>query len=326
MDIGLFQEHLEKSIAEICLAEGSKKPEHLYAPVSYILSLGGKRVRPLLTLMACDLFGGDYHEATSAAIAIEVFHNFSLLHDDIMDNAPLRRGKPTVHEKWNIPIAILSGDAMLVRAYQFLDHYKGETGDKLRKLFSTTALQVCEGQQLDMDFETEHTVTQARYLQMISQKTAVLLGASMQMGAIVAKGSDVDATHVYEFGRQLGVAFQLQDDYLDLYGQHDSFGKKPGGDIIANKKTFMVIKAIEMANRYMKEELEQWMNHPTTDPDEKVNAVKNIFDFLKIPDHTQNKIQSHSEQALKHLKLIKAPKEKKQILEEFAENLMNRIK
>ena len=326
MDILLFQQSIEQEVQALCLREEKKQPGELYAPIAYILSLGGKRVRPLLTLMACDLFGGNTKEAMPAALAVEVFHNFSLLHDDIMDHAPLRRGKPTVHEKWNSNIAILSGDAMLVRSYQLLDAYRGDQGQALRELFSKTAIQVCEGQQLDMNFETDPTVTLSRYMQMISLKTAVLLGAAMQMGAIVAGASAEDANHMYEFGRQLGIAFQLQDDYLDVYGNNSDFGKKSGGDIIANKKTFLVLKAMEMANRYMKEELENWMNHPTTDEEKKVQAVKQIFDYLNIPALSAQKMQSHAQAAFHHLQALAAPEIKKQVLTDFADRLMNRVK
>ncbi|HAV53425.1 MAG TPA: polyprenyl synthetase, partial [Aequorivita sp.] len=204
-----LQQHLENAVAQ-------KEPRQLYDPIKYILSLGGKRIRPALTLMVCDFFGTDFKKAMSAALAVELFHNFSLIHDDIMDNAPVRRGKRTVHEKWDVNTAILSGDAMLILAYRFFENYEPTMFHELAKLFSETALQVCEGQQLDMDFETRDDVTLVEYIQMIDHKTAVLLGAAMKMGAIVAEVSESDKDKIYQFGRNLGIAFQLQDDYLDV--------------------------------------------------------------------------------------------------------------
>ena len=235
-----FLAHLRTSVAV-------KEPRNLYEPIDYILQLGGKRLRPVLTLIAADLFGGDYRKALPAAAAVEVFHNFSLVHDDIMDNASLRRGKATVHQKWNSNIAILSGDAMLISAYCLLENYPPDTFVALAKLFSKTALEVCEGQQWDMDFETQAQVSIPQYLQMIRYKTAVLVGAALQMGAIIAGASIENQRLIYDFGVTIGLAFQLQDDYLDTFGDED-FGKKIGGDILENKKTILYLKALALAD------------------------------------------------------------------------------
>ena len=209
-------------------------------PINYILQLGGKRLRPVLTLMTADIFDADYKKALDAALSVEIFHNFSLVHDDIMDDAPLRRGQQTVHEKWDLNTGILSGDAMLIMAYQLFENYEPKTFQDLAKLFSKTALEVCEGQQYDVDFETRDDVTIPEYLKMIEYKTAVLVGAAMKMGAIVANASKSDQEDIYSFGRLLGIAFQLQDDYLDAFGDPKTFGKQVGGDIIENKKTYLL--------------------------------------------------------------------------------------
>ena len=229
-----FISHLEKEIV-------TKEPVNLYKPIHYILNLGGKRLRPVLTLMTADIFGTDYKKAMHAAMAVEMFHNFSLVHDDIMDDAPLRRGKETVHEKWDLNTGILSGDAMLIVAYQFFENYDAETFQQLAKLFSKTAIEVCEGQQYDVDFETRDDVTIDEYLKMITYKTAVLVGAAMKMGAIISKTDEKEAQAIYDFGLNLGIAFQLKDDYLDAFGDPKTFGKQVGGDIIENKKTFLYL-------------------------------------------------------------------------------------
>ena len=228
--------YLEKNISV-------KEPENLYQPIAYIMSLGGKRMRPVLALMSCDLFGRDFNEAMEAALSVEMFHNFTLIHDDIMDSADLRRGKQTVHSKWDLNTAILSGDALMIQSNQRLEHYEGTTFKKLISLYNKTALEVCEGQQLDIDFERMLDVPMNAYIRMISFKTAVLVGASMKMGAIVAKASSKDQNKIYDFGLNLGIAFQLQDDFLDTFGSED-FGKRIGGDIVESKKTFLYIKAL----------------------------------------------------------------------------------
>ena len=260
----------------------SREPANLYDPIVYILNLGGKRVRPVLVLMAAEIFGGDYKKALDAALAIEVFHNFSLVHDDIMDAAPLRRGKQTVHERWDINTAILSGDAMLIRAYHLFENYPGETFRQLAELFSKTAIEVCEGQQYDIDFETRDKVSIEEYLKMIEYKTAVLVGASLKMGAIVANASEENCNRIYEFGRLLGIAFQLQDDYLDAFGDPDSFGKQVGGDIIENKKTFLYLTSLQEAASNEAIQLEHLYSINPPDPSAKVETVKSLFESLSL--------------------------------------------
>ncbi len=302
----------------------TKEPVHLYAPITYIMSLGGKRLRPVLVLMAAEVFGGDYRKALDAALAIEVFHNFSLVHDDIMDDAPLRRGKETVHEKWDINTGILSGDAMLITAYQLFENYNGETFRNLAKLFSKTALEVCEGQQYDVDFETRDDVTIEEYLKMIEYKTAVLVAAALKMGGIVAEASLNDQDSMYEFGRNLGIAFQLQDDYLDAFGDPKTFGKQVGGDIIENKKTFLYLKAYELgAPKQKKELLDLFSIHPI-DVKEKINTIKRIFIESGSAELTQKEIERFTKKAFVVLEGLNITAEKKNLLREFGENLMRR--
>lgn len=279
----------------------TRYPKELYAPLNYMMSLGGKRMRPLLVLFGSDLFNGSIPQAVHAAMAVETFHNFTLMHDDIMDNAPLRRGNSTVHEKWGINTAILSGDVMLVEAYKLLTHYQDDVFHKIMNLFNDTAVKVCEGQQIDMNFETRTTVSIAEYITMITQKTAVLLGASLQMGAMVANATDKDGSHLYEFGKNLGIAFQLQDDYLDLYAESEKFGKQPGGDIIANKKTYLLIKAFELAEEENKTQLNFWLNAKNYKPEEKINGVKSVFDALEIHQFVKKEINSFATLAFESL-------------------------
>ncbi len=255
-----------------------KEPAQLYEPMSYILGLGGKRLRPVLTLFATDALGGDYHKALPAAMALELFHNFSLVHDDIMDEAPLRRGHPTVHKKWDINTGILSGDAMLICSYRLFEGYEPVLFKDLLQLFSKTALEVCEGQQMDVDFENLESVSMEQYFHMIRSKTAVLLGACMKAGALVAGSAAPVQEAAYDFGCYLGTAFQLQDDYLDAFGDPLSFGKQPGGDIIANKKTFLYIKSHELADAAGVKELEHLFSIRPQDPDAKIRAVKDIYE------------------------------------------------
>lgn len=314
---------LQKSIVDLN-KNLSREPSELYEPQRYILSLGGKRVRPLLTLVACDLFNGDINEAIHAANTVELFHNFSLIHDDIMDNAPLRRGKATVHEKWNHNIGILSGDAMLVMAYKELAKCKSNHVPQLLELFNQTAIEVCEGQQLDMNFETLKNVSIDSYINMITLKTAVLLGCSLQMGAIVA-GADIETQkHIYNFGKEIGIAFQLKDDILDVYGNTDKVGKQSGGDIISNKKTFLLLKSLELANSEQKRELEVWISKSEFDKAEKVSAVKSIYNQLGILDISDAEVNKHYSSALKNLDVISCPADKKNNLLNFAEALMGR--
>jgi geranylgeranyl diphosphate synthase type II len=302
----------------------AKEPKNLYEPIDYILQLGGKRMRPVLTLMTAEVFDADYKKALPAALAVEVFHNFSLVHDDIMDDAPLRRGKTTVHEKWNINTGILSGDAMLILAYQHFEKYQPKIFRKLAKLFSTTALEVCEGQQYDVDFETRDDVTISEYLKMIKYKTAVLVAAAMKMGAIIAETSKENAGLIYDFGLNLGLAFQLQDDYLDAFGDPETFGKQVGGDIIENKKTYLYLKAIEFSSEEQKAQLMHLFSIQPEDNLDKINAVKEIFNASGASEATQKAIQGFTLKAFKTLKKIKISDDKKAILKSFGENLMDR--
>lgn len=301
-----------------------KEPKNLYEPIRYILSLGGKRLRPVLTLMACEVFDVDSEKALPAATAVEVFHNFSLIHDDIMDAAPLRRGNETVHEKWNINTGILSGDAMLILAYQYFEEYEPAIFRELAKLFSKTALEVCEGQQYDVDFETRDDVTIPEYLKMIQYKTAVLVGAAMKMGAIVAKTSIENANSIYDFGLNLGIAFQLQDDYLDAFGNPETFGKQVGGDIIENKKTYLYLKAMEFASAGEKEQLLHLFSIQPSDNTDKINSVKIIFNQTGASGATQKAIESYTFKAFETLDKMNISTDKKEILKVFGQKLMSR--
>jgi geranylgeranyl diphosphate synthase, type II len=302
----------------------NKEPKNLYEPIHYILDLGGKRMRPVLTLMATEIFDGDYKKALPAALAVEVFHNFSLVHDDIMDDAPLRRGNATVHEKWNTNTAILSGDAMLILAYQYFEKYETDVFRDLAKLFSKTALEVCEGQQWDVDFETRNNVSIPEYLKMIEYKTAVLVAASMKMGAIVAETSKENADLIYDFGLNLGLAFQLQDDYLDAFGDPKTFGKQVGGDIIENKKTYLYLKALEFSTTAQKEQLLHFFSIQPENNEDKIQAVKEIFNTTGASKATQQAIQDYTLKAFETLQKIKIDNENKDILRSFGENLMGR--
>ncbi|ALJ05289.1 polyprenyl synthetase [Pseudalgibacter alginicilyticus] len=301
-----------------------KEPKNLYKPIVYILNLGGKRLRPVLTLMTADIFGCDYKKALNTALSVEVFHNFSLVHDDIMDDAPLRRGKETVHEKWDVNTGILSGDAMLIMAYQLFENYESDVFQSLAKLFSKTALEVCEGQQYDVDFEIRNKVTIAEYLKMIEYKTAVLVGAAMQMGAIVAKATESDQKNIYEFGKNLGIAFQLQDDYLDAFGNPETFGKQVGGDIIENKKTYLYIKAMEFSVEADQLQLYDLYTSESYDNEAKVNQVKQIFETSGALEATKNEIENYTKKAFSVLESLNISEEKKQLLKTFGNQLMNR--
>lgn len=300
-----------------------KEPINLYRPIQYILSLGGKRMRPVLTLMAAEAFNADCRKALPAAIAVEMFHNFSLVHDDIMDDAPLRRGNETVHEKWGINTGILSGDAMLILAYRYFEEYEPEIFRSLAKLFSKTALEVCEGQQWDVDFETRNDVTIPEYLKMIEYKTAVLVAAAMKMGGIVAQTTQDNCNLIYEFGLNLGLAFQLQDDYLDAFGDPETFGKQVGGDIIENKKTYLYLKALENAGEH-KAALLKWFASQPEDNAEKVAAVKHIFVKSGADAVTKNTIEEYTFKAFATLEKMDIEADKKILLRKFGENLMQR--
>ncbi len=321
LSIDRYRQEFESYLLEKVKA---KEPVNLYEPMVYILGLGGKRVRPVLTLMATEIFGSDYKKSLDAALAIEVFHNFSLIHDDIMDDAPLRRGQETVHEKWDINTGILSGDAMLIKAYQFFENYQPKTFGELAKLFSKTAIEVCEGQQYDIDFETRDDVSIEEYLKMIEYKTAVLVGASLKMGAIVAKTSEENREKIYEFGRLLGIAFQLQDDYLDAFGDPESFGKQVGGDIIENKKTFLYLISLQEAAPTEAIQLEHLYSIDPTDVNGKIDAVKHLFERCGAAELTRREIEKYTSQAFEVLEGLDLDSEKKSLLYNFGKNLMHR--
>ncbi|WP_299524522.1 polyprenyl synthetase family protein [Winogradskyella sp.] len=301
-----------------------KEPKNLYEPINYILKLGGKRLRPVLTLMACEIFDGNIKSAMDAALSIEVFHNFSLIHDDIMDDAPLRRGQKTVHEKWDLNTGILSGDAMLILAYKLFENYEPETFQSLAKLFSKTALEVCEGQQYDIDFETRDDVTITEYLKMIEYKTAVLVGSAMKMGAIVANASIEDQDLIYDFGRYLGIAFQLQDDYLDAFGNPETFGKQVGGDILENKKTYLYLKTLELGNEDDTSTLITVMSSSSISNDEKISKVKALFNNSGATQATQDAVEVYTDKAFNILEDLNISSNKKQLLRSFGEYLMTR--
>ncbi|MCU0430024.1 MAG: polyprenyl synthetase family protein [Cytophagaceae bacterium] len=300
------------------------KPVELYEPIRYIMSLGGKRMRPVLTLLAYQLFDEAVERAVAPALGIELFHNFTLVHDDIMDKAPLRRGNQTVHEKWNENTAILSGDVMMVKAYQqFLQIDKEILADVLGR-FNTTACEVCEGQQLDMNFETRSDVSIPEYLDMIRLKTAVLLGFSLELGARLAGQNETIAKDLYEMGVAAGIGFQLMDDLLDVYGDQSKFGKSVGGDIVANKKTFLLLSALQHAQGKELQELKSWIENKNAKPEEKVKAVRALYDALKVKEMTEAKIEEYFELALKKFALIEAPLMKKRIIKDLLLGLMQR--
>ena len=301
-----------------------KEPNNLYEPIEYIIQLGGKRMRPILTLMAADIFSNDYKDALPAALAVEVFHNFTLIHDDIMDDAPLRRGKKTVHEKWDLNRGILSGDAMLILAYQYFENYKPKVFQKLAKLFSKTALEVCDGQQFDVDFETRNDVTIDEYINMIRLKTSVLVAAALKMGAIVAETNEENANLIYDFGLNLGLAFQLQDDFLDTFGNPETFGKQIGGDIIENKKTYLYLKALEVANDEDKGKLEFLYRKKLKDNSIKIIDVTRIFEMNNIPFLIKDEIKSYTNKAFATLDKMSINDDGKQSLKDFGLWLMNR--
>ncbi len=309
---------------EIKKLEFNTAPGDLYNPITYMLALDAKRLRPVLVLCGCEMFGGDPVSAIRPALGIEVFHNFTLLHDDIMDNAPLRRNHQTIHAKWNVNVAILSGDAMFVKACQLVMQVPDPLIRPVMDLFYKTALEVCEGQQIDMDFEKSENVSIPDYLDMISRKTAVLLGASLETGAIIAGASSRDAEHIYEFGRHIGLAFQLKDDILDVFGDDKKFGKRRGGDIVSNKKTFLLLKAFELADEKHAADLRHWLQTPILNPEEKVNAVTTIYNELHIRNHAESEMELHMETALFHLDAIDVPVSRKEVLRDFAGRLMVR--
>jgi geranylgeranyl diphosphate synthase type II len=314
-----FTEYLENQVFD-------REPHTLYAPIDYIMALGGKRLRPLLTLMGCQMFGRPAGDALPAALAVEVFHNFSLVHDDIMDEAPLRRGMPTVHQKYNANTAILSGDAMLIEAYRFLCQSPADASlPRLMHIFNHTALEVCEGQAADMDFEKRDDVSLPEYLRMIEQKTAALIGGALALGAVIGGASEEDAAHLDAFGRNIGIAFQIQDDLLDTFGDPEKFGKKTGGDIARNKKTFLLLKALESATPALRQEL--MALYSETSPaleSAKIERVKAIFSELQTAASAQAAKTDYQQRAFQHLAAIDAPEEGKVVVRDFANWLFSR--
>lgn len=300
-------------------------PTELYDPVNYILSIGGKRLRPVLVLMSHALFSENFEQSLPAAFAVEVFHNFTLLHDDIMDEAPLRRGQPTVHVKYDVNTGILSGDVMMIAAYDYLSKIADERKiPALYKTFNQVAIQVCEGQQYDMNFETREDVTISEYLKMIELKTSVLLAGAMQMGAIIGGAGLADIENIYQFGLNVGLAFQIQDDILDTFGDPEKFGKKVGGDIVQNKKTYLVLKALEVADEANKTELQKLMTTPTTDEYLKIAGVKNIFNDLNIRNLAEAVKEDYLQKAFEHLEMVSVDKKQKEVLINLANDLMMR--
>lgn len=317
-------ELLERINSHITDLRFSRSPQGLYAPVTYVLSMGGKRIRPVLMLMAYNLYKEDVTRIFALATGIEVYHNYTLLHDDLMDRADRRRGKETVHKVWGDNAAILSGDAMLVLAYQFMAQCPAEHLKEVMDLFSLTALEICEGQQLDMEFEDRKDVKEEEYLEMIRLKTSVLLAASLKIGAILGGASAEDAEHLYDFGMNLGVAFQLKDDFLDVYGNSAVFGKNIGGDILCNKKTYMLIKAFEHATDSQRDELNRWIDAKSFNPAEKIAAVTNLYNQMDVRGLCEKKMQEYSERAAKSLAAVSVNVEKKEGLKTLMESLMYR--
>lgn len=301
-----------------------QSPVELYEPIRYLMSLGGKRLRPLMTLMSTALFTDEWQKAIKPATAVEVFHNFTLMHDDIMDKAPLRRGKPTVHAKWNDNTAILSGDVMLVQAYELMLFVEDKNLKKALQRFNRTAAEVCEGQQFDMNFETRENVTEEEYIEMIRLKTSVLLGFALELGGIIGGASEKMCQTLYDLGINIGLGFQLKDDLLDVYGDPIKFGKQVGGDIISNKKTYMLIEALSLATGEIKIQLEHWLSLKDFDPAEKVNAVRGIYDQLGIRQLAEAKINDYFEKAFDLLDSLKVEAERKAELRAFANILIDR--
>ena len=319
-----IQHYQSQFIAHLEAYNKERAPLSLYEPIQYILGLGGKRLRPILTLMTTDCFDGEVSNALDAGLAIEVFHNFSLIHDDIMDKAPLRRGQKTVHEKWNLNTGILSGDAMLIMAYKLFEGYNTKQFQELTALFSKTALEVCEGQQYDIDFETRTDVSIPEYLKMIEYKTAVLVAAAMQMGAIVADASKENQQKCYDFGRNLGIAFQLQDDFLDAFGDSKTFGKQVGGDIIENKKTYLYLKAMALGSESDKRKLKTLYGKNSVHSDEKIATVLQIFEQTGATEATNQSIQDYTKAAFEVLNSLEIDPIKKEPLRDFGIQLMTR--
>ncbi len=301
-----------------------RKPESLYEPIKYVLSMGGKRIRPTLMLLAYNLYKENPEDILMNACALETYHNYTLLHDDLMDNADMRRGHLTVHKKWNDNTAILSGDSMLVLAFQRMMQCDAKHLKGILDLFTVTALEIGEGQQYDMEFETRNDVKEEEYIEMIRLKTSVLLACALKIGAILADASADDADNLYKFGEQIGLAFQLQDDYLDVYGDSKVFGKEIGGDITSNKKTYMLINAFNKANDAQRKELTRWVSARDFDRNEKVDAVTRLYNEIGIDQLAQDKIAYYFAQSKKFLDAVNVPEEKKEELRKYAQKMMKR--
>lgn len=302
----------------------NRTPKSLYEPIRYVLSMGGKRIRPVLMLLGYNLYKEDTDNILMNAIALETYHNYTLLHDDLMDQADLRRGHETVHKKWDANTAILSGDSMLVLAYERMAQCDSRHLADVLRLFTTTALEIGEGQQYDMEFETRDDVREEEYIEMIRLKTSVLLACALKIGAILADAPAEDADSLYKFGEQIGLAFQLQDDYLDVYGDSKVFGKKIGGDITSNKKTFMLINAFSHADEAQRLELEKWVNAKSFDREEKIAAVTRLYNEIGIDKMAQDKIAFYFEQSKKYLDAVQVPAERKEELLKYAQRMMKR--
>ena len=304
----------------------NRQPASLYDPIRYVLSMGGKRVRPTLMLLAYNLYKDDPQKILMPAVALETYHNFTLLHDDLMDHADMRRGKQTVHKKWGNNTAILSGDAMLVQAYERMVQVPADKIRPVMELFNNTSLEICEGQQFDMEFETRNDVREEEYIEMIRLKTSVLLACALKMGAILADASPADADNLYQFGEKIGLAFQLQDDYLDVYGDPKVFGKAIGGDIVSNKKTYMLINAWHMSSPSQRGELERWITATKFDPKEKIAAVTKLYNEIGVNKIAEEKIADYFEESRKYLAAVSVAPERKKELTAFTDAMMKRNK
>ena len=317
-----ISELTEKVNTEIERIQYHAEPHHLYDPIRYILAIGGKRIRPVLMLMGYNLYRNDVDTVINNALALETYHNFTLLHDDLMDKSDVRRGNPTVHKKWDDNTAILSGDTMLIMAYQLFN--KGMNNEQASTAFIDATLGVCEGQQYDIDFETRNDVTEAEYMEMIRLKTSLLLGYALKIGALLGGADADDVEHLYAFGEKMGLAFQLQDDLLDVYGNPKVFQKKLGGDIVENKKTFMLIKALQLADAEQKKELNRWLSLKEFDAEQKIAAITHIYNILGIDKLAQQKIEELFALSLQSLDKVKVADEKKVELHNFANKLLDR--
>ena len=316
-----YSRMLEEGLKKVSLGS---KPDTLYDPVKYILDIGGKRVRPVLALMSCSSFDSNPNLALKAALSIELFHNFTLIHDDIMDSANTRRGKETVHKKWGINSGVLSGDVMLIMAYQLLENYDSKTYLELNKLLNKTAKQVCEGQQMDMDFELKSNVEFEEYIKMIEFKTAVLLGCSLKMGAIIADASKEDQEFIYQYGINLGLAFQFQDDYLDTFGQQNKVGKKIGGDILENKKTVLFHMAIANSNESQKEKILELYSSKENTSEDKINKITSLFIETKADKSSLELVDQYTQKAIKLINCLSFDQTKKNDFINFSNSLMKR--